>query len=1859
MKKKWLPIIIVVTLVALIAVLAVFYRIGVKSKAVTPKKDFSTYVSAHTSGGVSTRSTIYVVFATNIAPSGGVGKNADAKIFKIRPSVKGDLIWVDERTLELKPSEPLPANKEYKVTISLDKLFEKIPKEFSEFGFSFRTLKQVMDVRISGIEFYDDFTRNDRRVSGRVITADYADAEVVLGILKASQNGKNLEITWETSFDGRSHRFWIESVDQSDEQSRVELKWNGKQIGADYNITSYVDIPPRGEFRVLSHEVTQSPEQFIEIRFSEQLDPSQNLQGLIRADGVREIRIITEGNIVRVYPTNRLSGSYNFDVAEGIRSARRQRLAESTTIAVNFEVIKPQARFLSEGVIMPSSTGMLFPFQTVSLRAVDVSIHRIFERNIAQFLQINNIEGQSELKRVGRMILKKTVLLSQSGQVDFSTWNTFHIDLANLIQPEQGAIYQVSISFRKEYSTYTCDGKVDDSPIEIIEQRYDPNDDRTYGYYYYDDEDYDYYYYDWRDRENPCKASYYYNTTIRRNVLVSDIGIIAKAGTDGSMLFAISDIRSAQPMSGVNIEVLNYQQQVIASAATDNSGLANIKFAAQDRPFLLIAKSGKQRGYLKLDQGSSLSLSAFDVSGVAVQKGLKGFLYGERGVWRPGDTLFVSFILEDKAKSLPANHPITFELNDSRGQMVYRTVTSISPVGMYSFPVATSSDAPTGTYLARVKVGGVTFTESFRVETVMPNRLKINIKFNEDALRFGKDNRATFTSAWLHGAPARNLKVKVDATLSQSTTSFEKFPKFTFDDPARTFYAEERTVFEGTLNEKGEVSFTPNISVKSSAPGVLKASFTARVFEQGGAFSIDRFTMPYYPYNQFVGVKMPESGNRRKTYYTDTTYTVEVVTVDSEGVPIPRKTLNVEVYKIDWRWWWERGGEDLSRYISSSYYKTVTRGTVTTDAQGKGIYNLKISHPNWGRFLIRVSDPNGGHASGITVYYDWPGWVKRDRKSMPEGESMLTFASDKEGYNVGETAIITIPSSEGGKVFLTVENGIKVIQSHWIDAKAGETQFRIPVTSEMAPNVYINAMLLQPHGQTVNDLPIRTYGIVGISVEDPKTHLTPILNLPDEFKPEEKVTITVSEKDGKPMSFTLAMVDDGLLDLTRFKTPDPWRSFYAREALGVKSWDLYDLVMGASAGQMQRIISIGGDEEAIDGGDKTANRFKPVVRYFGPFELGKGKKERITFTMPNYVGSVRVMVVAAKEGAYGSADKTVPVRKPLMVLSTLPRVLGPEEDVVLPVTVFAMDNKVKQVKIKVETNEMLSVKGSNEQTIQFDEVGDQVVRFNLRVASRLGVGKVKVFAESGKEKASHEIELNVRNPNPPMTHVVDTVLKAGETWNASYKPVGMTGTNTAVLELSTLPPINLGDRLGYLLGYPHGCLEQTVSKAFPQLFISKLADVSDEVRSYSEENVRYALDKIRSFRTTEGGLSLWPGATYPDDWASTYAGHFILEAEKLGYTIPEGILDGWRSVQRRMAQNWSPTRDGGYYNSDLMQAYRLYTLALAKSADIGSMNRLRESPKLSVSAKWRLAAAYVLAGNREAAKDLITGIPTAIGNYREQGYTYGSELRDKAMIVETLVLLGDFEKAMPLLQDVSNKLSSQGWMSTQEISFSLLAYSKFATTSPASDGVDASIGIHGKSAKRFTSKLTVIQRSFDPVQSGTGKIEVKNTGKGMLYARIINRGIPVGGQEFAQSNNMQLEVNYYLMDGTKISPDALAQGTDFYADIKVYNPGTRGNLEQLILSYIVPSGWEIRTSRLDEGQEAFKSSAFDYQDIRDDRVYTYFSLLNGDTKRFRILLNSSYEGRYYMPGVSCEAMYDNSINARKEGGWVEVKGGDR
>ncbi len=1818
---------------------------------IEPDASFTPYIRAFSTGYISARSPI-LVSITDEQRWLDTTEAAIQGIFEFDPAVNGRTYWHDANTLAFQPNERLAQDRTYTVTFRLAKLIE-LPKGTDDFRFQVTTHQQNIDPKITEMRSIATNDLSWQQLIVSVYTSDDATGQDLDGSFTATQGDHTLPLNWQHEPNGKYHRFVVDSVRRSEDPSEVEITWNGERIGSKDKGSIGFTVPSINELSLISSDTETQDEQKAILLFSDPLDEQQDLEGIVGIAGAEGVRISIDGNKILLYPQDRLSGDQQAFVSASLRNVNGRQLGQDITIDLLFEELKPAVRMVGNGVILPSSDGLVMPFEAVNLNAIDVRVIKIHESNITQFLQVNRLDGERELARVGRLVTRKTVPLNTADDPDRGKWNRYFLDLEDHFKSEPGAIYRIELSFDRRHSTYPCEASEAIAPErERTWEEEQAEYDRVDDHWYYDD----YYYdeYDYAEREDPCSGSYFAaNRKVTRNLLASDLGLIAKRGNDGSIVIAVSDLISSEPVQGVRIDVLDLQRKSMVQASTDRNGLAHIA-STKNKPFMLIASKGDQRGYLKLDDGLSLSVSEFDVQGEAVDRGLKGFIYGERGVWRPGDSLYITFILQDALNKLPKDHPVVLELTDPRGRLDQKHVRTSGIDGMYAFRMATSPDAPTGMWGAQVTVGGTRFHQGIRIETVKPNRLKVLLDIGNDRLIAGDANRVELSSHWLHGAPARGLNSRVTVTMTAGTPQFDAFKKFHFSDLKSFVPEEEKVVFEGPLNAEGEVTFPLDLDLQNAAPALVNTNIVTRVFEAGGDASMDRMSIPYYPYSSYAGLKLQDPGTAWGSYLTDTTYTFEVAAVTAEGEAIAGRELNAQIYKMNYDWWWDGSTTGDANYISSPSVQLISGSTVTTGANGTAPFKFRIDRPEWGSFVVRISDPISGHAAAQHVYLDWPGWEGRSRRNAPEQAAMLTFNSDKDKYNVGDQAQLTIPSSGTGRALVSIENGSRVIDLAWIDLQEKETRYNFKITEEMAPNVYAHVTLIQPHANTLNDMPIRLYGVIPIPVENASTHLFPRIAMPSEVRTDVPFEIEVSEEKGQVMTYTLAIVDEGLLDLTRFKTPDPWAHFYAREALGVRTWDMYNDVIGAFARQLHRLLALGGSDEMKAPDGARANRFKPVVRFAGPFTLQAGKKAKHKFTIGNYVGSVRVMVVATNgDQAYGSTEKTVPVRKPLMVLATMPRVLAPGEIVDLPVTVFAMDKKLKDVKVKIEPNPLLIPEGASEKQIAFSNIGDQVVTFKVRVKEAVGVAKMKVSVEGSGEMASEAIELQVRQPNLAQTDVTEQILEAGAKWTEAPSPIGVTGTNSAYLEISSIPPVDMGRRLQYLIGYPHGCLEQTLSKAFPQLFVSQVMELPERAEMMARQNVEAALRKLSQFQRNDGSFNYWPGGDHYDSWTSIYAGHFMIEAERQGYAVPGQIKPNWLNAQRRYAREWDPNENEGWHRDQLqlMQGYRLYVLALAKSQEVGAMNRLREK-QLDHTTRWTLAAAYAVIGRNDAARELIDGLDTDVRPYREQAYTYGSDLRDEALIAEALINMGELAKAGAVVQRISKLLSSEEWYSTQSTAFGLLAVSRLGEKTALSKGMSFMLSVDGKNENRASNKAII--RADLPSPDGKSNFTIQNKGEGLLYARLVRTGTPLAGNEVASESGLQMMVEYQLMNGTPIGPGGIDQGTDFIALVTLRHPGIGEAHQNLALTQIFPSGWEIRNARLEGTEHAQQEGYYTYRDIRDDRVMTYFDLYQGQEVRYRVLLNAAYTGRYYLPGAHCEAMYDHTVNARTKGQWVNV-----
>lgn len=1838
-----------------------------KDKSATTNIDpavLAQYITAYTNGVIAKEQAVRVQFAQPMVTQAAVGQSESRALLNISPSVSGELSWENTRTLAFLPSEGWETGQTYSATVALKTLFDTIT-ELKEYTFQFTVRESRIQVEVRGLYTPDPANMSEQAIGGVIKSNDPIDIAQLDGLISATQEGSSLPVTYLAAGD-LTYDFVVTGVKRTDQASSVSLKWDAAKVnlGTDKgNLQS--EVPAIGDFKVLSVNHDNEGTAQVNIRFSDPLDARQDLNGLIRIPGATNMVFQVQGNLIVVNLDSGMSGAVDMTVASGVKNSAGKQLGRDVTWQLNFTRPEPQLIAVGEEVIMPHTGKRLFPFEAVGLEAVRIEIFKVFDSNVLQFLQDNSLSDRSDsyqLQRVGRVIAQDRVFLRELvPESDLDRQTRYALDLSKYIEEDQKAIYQVRIGFGMDDVRYVCDKKLADFGISGTE--YEKNQTQVIGfrenqasmtesyygiYGYYEG-------FDWDDRDQICKPAYYnQDRFLVRNLISSNIGIIAKQNDDKQTVVIVTDLLTGKPLANAQVKLFDYQQQQLFVGKSDANGF--IKATTDYRPDFITVNNGKDIGYLKFDYSTALEMSRFEIGGSNTIGGIKGEFYAERGVWRPGDSVFLHFVIEDRFRKLPAAYPIEFELFDAQGRLREKRTELPAAGNIYSLHFATDQDDPTGMWRAEIQAGGQSFSKNLKVETVKPNRLKIDLDFGNSPLS-ASNRTVNLKSDWLHGAPAKNLKADVELQIKPNYAGFDKWPGYVFHDPARELTNDDaQVIFNGQLDENGRANFQmPELG--NSLPGRLTASFKTRVFEPGGNFSVDNIRSPYIPFTHLAGLELPKNRWGGNELAVDQSGELSLATVDPAGQPAAGRNLEIGIYEVQWRYWWQDNFDNVSRFNSSKHEQAIAKLSATTDRQGKASVSWKSD--KYGRYLVRVCDTQSGHCSGDYLYVG-----SEDRSNMSkEAAAMLRLRTDRETYNIGEKVTVNIPASEGGMLLVSLENANGVINAEWVNAKAGDNAYTFTAEGSMLPNIYVNVLLIQPHANTANDKPIRMYGVVPVAVEDPTTRLQPIVKAAEEWQPEQNVSVTVSEKDGRAMSYTLAIVDEGLLGLTRFNTPDLWQEFFTKEALGVRTFDLFSQVISSMGGEFSRVLAIGGDDELSNGKDNPrANRFEPVVRHLGPFNLKKNQKATHQVKLPNYIGAVRVMVVSAGERAYGSTDQTVPVRKPLMVLPTLPRVIGPGETLEMPVNVFAMTEKVKNATVTVrETTGLVNFTGaSNNQVskkVAFPTPGDELLRFPLTVGNKLGIAKFEVIAEGNGERITQNIEIDVRNPNGYQTTTELVSIQPGETKQITYTPFGMPGTRAVTLEAGSIPPLNLASHLRYLLEYPYGCLEQTVSPAFAQLHLDKLTDLTVPQQETARKNVMAAINSLVRFQTANGSLAYWPGETRAQPWATNYALHFLLEAEAAGYTLPLDLKDKLLSFQRNAAANWRSTV-WEYYVSDqqrqLDQAYRLYTLALAGQPDLGAMNRLRTSTIKNNVASYRLAAAYALAGKQNIAKDLVASTSSVVANYRELSYTFGSTIRDMAMLLESQLVMKNMDEAGKIAIRLAENVNRSRWLSTQEAAYAILAMSKLAGNKTTSKDVLVNYtSPEGKTSEVGSSKA-LLQIEM-PTSGGVKTISLKNAGSTVLFASTIVSGQAPPGEEKLIINNLGLSVSYANMNGSEIEVSRVEAGTDFIATYTLSNPNTLGmDYREMALRSAVASGWEIVNERMDLVEDSGNESSYNYRDYRDDRVFTFFDLGRTKLKTFRLRITAAYPGRYYLPTQIAEAMYNNDIQAGTEGRWVEV-----
>ena len=1434
----------------------------------------------------------------------------------------------------------------------------------------------------------------------------------------------------------------------------------------------------------------------IEAEFTDELKEDSGIEAYVKIFPETKYTVLKSKNKLVINGAFKIGSSYNVEILKGLKAENGKVLEENIVKDVTFREIEPKIVFSNEGIILPAENKKI-SFRSINVKKVNVKIKKVYENNTTHFLQEFIFKGNGNIfdynvsetfNQVGDIVFEKDYDLNCEKNI----WKQNEIELGDFV--DKKGLFVIEITFDEKGIDY-------EFPVGTEE---------------------------WK-KYNLIRN----NGRIGKAVLLSHMGITAQKEAEKTVV-CVMDILKNTPIKNADVKLVSLNNQVLQEGKTDSRG--EFAFKNYDNMMYVLAEKNGEKSILKF-RDAQLSYDGFAVDGVFASKGIQAFMYTDRGIYRPGDEVHISFIVRNKGEILPENHPAVINVYSPTGKkFIEKAVINESKNGFYTYSFKTNTDSETGIWRAEAEIGSEKFVKDISVETVVPYKIKVETTVPEELdINKNSELKIGVQSDYLFGAAGKNLKYTSDIQVREENINFEKYKNYIFKNPTNyTFYYSDYK--EGNLDGEGKAEIVFDISKVLPKNINLTGAVTTRVLETNGRPVIKRDIVSLNKFETYVGIKIPEN-----TYIkSGEKLNLEVIAVDKKGENLSAgRELVYRVYKNEYSWWW-----DYDSYNSFMRSIKTDKNTVLLYEKdfvsGDKPYLIDYAPEGNGEIFVEVEDKLTGQSTGINLYAGT--WQD---PSLNKKIDKLKVETEQKKYVVGDTAKIIFEGTKGAKALITVEKNGVVSERKWADAENIKNVFELPVTEDMFPNAYVNIRLFQDYTALDNDRPLRLYGAVPVIVENKNKKLNIEIEASENIKPNEKFTVKVKNLSKTKMDYTVAVVDEGILDITGYKTPDPYGYFYQKLGMQVFSYDNYSEIIGRTFGDVHQILKTGGDgfiNEMVMGssarklknmGLEDVQRFKPVAMFKGILTTDENGEGEAEFTIPDYMGAVKVMVVGADNEKYGSAEKEISFTQP--------------KDY---------------------------IKGSAE-------------------------GKI-IISNSPLLAADHRIQELIR--------------------------------------------------------YPYGCIEQTVSAMFPQIYIDVLTSNNKFDREKIIGNVNAGIGKLARLQMYDGSFSYWPGGN-TDVWATVYAGHFLTEAKNRGYYVPEDMYNKIISYEKNLVRNSEVSLE--------TKVYALYVLALGNSPEISQMNLICENyfDSLNTTGKWQLAAAYKLIGEEKLAEETaekLSLIPEKMSEEYER-LSYGSEFRDKAVILNSYyTIFGKAEEK--LYKEILARLQSNEWLSTQSMgqALSVLAHMTEKTAEKEISGIITA----GNDKTEFTTEKGIFEYTV-PEEAESIKI-ISNDNSFINY---YWEGVPENYQGENISQTIKLARNYYDEQGNLISEKdilSIESGKGFWLEVKMLPADEiKGyiHIDNIALTQVLPSGWEIENIRAVNGEypqwveERTVNTYVEYEDIRDDRVMWFFDFnnYNAGGNSFFVKVNAVTKGKFDFPGTTAEAMYNNNCRAYLKGFRAEVK----
>jgi len=1765
------------------------------------------------SGEVDMFTTFKIEFNENIAPDNKQGEWTDEQFFEFEPPISGKYKWISGATLLFSPDYKLKPEQKYSAKPTAKVLFGKnLSLDYESHFFN------TPDFDVKSVEFFWTHIPYEHFKTSVQLNIEF-NYPVSPSSLKEYLNIKRdddviPDYTIITKDDASIIAVNLGEIQQTEIKQKftISVKSGFKSIYGKTPLTEDrnfdYDLPPITELAITGvSSGYDGSKAWIEVGTTQKVD-EKKISKYVSTNPKKELDFFINENQFRIEADFENNSSVELLIKKGMPGLYGGELQYEFVQTVVFTDIEPSISFSDKsGKYLMLGGKQNIELNSVNIDKIEIEVEQVFRNNLLHFLN------------------------SHSYYYDYEDWDS-----------RWGRNYYVSNYGKPLYT----------EKIDLAKRK------------------------NWLDRSviNLDKAlgqrfEGIYVVTARsaddrwvsdaKMIAMSDIGIITKHGTNNMMVF-INSISTAEPIDGVKVTVISTNNQTLMSGKSDFQGIVkfdNIKDSLQEfTPRLIIAEKDSDFNYIDFKE-AEIETSRFDVGGqFEYSPDYNVFIYSERNLYRPGETMNLSAILRDDKIETVKDIPVIVKIIAPTGKVFEEYKKDLNSQGSFELPVNIPDYAQTGEYVAEVYSGAKKIIGAYRfsVEEFVPDKIRVILsKYKED---FYPGNTAIvkIDAEYLFGSKASNLKYEVDMHLRHVPYISKAYKDFDFASSSEEDTEIENTQKDGYLDDNGHAEIDYSIPDDIKSKGLVKGYAFVSVFDLTGRTVNRHESFNIYPKKYFLGIKSSDY-----YYGTNDNIRFSAIAVNENDKPIKSFKTNVELLRFEWQTVLKKDNYDNYYYASERKDISVWKKNYTLNGSPKDI-SFKVSQS--GKYELRISKAGENTYQKKHFYvYGWGSSTASSFEIDKEGKVEIVF--DKDTYQPGDEAKILFTCPFSGKMLVTFERA-GIYKHQYVDVKNRSAEVTVIVEEQFMPNAYVTATLFKPHSLKKDSPFLVGHGFSSMKVERKSNKLPLKIIAPSKVKPRSKHSITIETDAEKGIFVTLAAVDEGILQIKGYETPDPYGYMYAKRPLKVKSYDLYELLLPEIVSSSS---SIGGDDKLSQQLRKRTNpikskRFKLLSFWSGIIKTNSSGKATVKLDIPQFNGDVRLMAVAYEGKRFGSAEEHIKVADDLILQPEIPRFLASNDKLNMNVTAINTTNKSGKAKINVRVEGPIEIIGSKSKSISLSANSTNNVSFNIKAKNDIGSARIIIESE-GLAKVLEEIDIAVRPSSPLVTESGNGTVRSGKEENFDMAKGFMKGTESKTLTISSFPAIKYGKQFKYLVGYPHGCLEQTVSKLFPQLYFEKLAKlVAPEYFKTTNPVyfVKEGIRKIESMQRYDGSFAYWQGGNQTNLWSTVYAAHFLVEAKKAGYEISQNKLNNTLNYIAKKARE-KPTYDYVVWSENSKKVmkmakkeviYALYILALADDGDISTMNYYKARPHLTSSdSKYLLAGSYALMGKWAAYHDALPKEFEPEKPYRMSGGNFDSEIRANAIKLNVLIEVDRNNKQIPVMVRYLSSRIDQAY-STQDRAFAFLALGK-----AASQKADSKLKVNIYSGDKKIGTFNGDAVSYSNKELKSEKITLKPSGSGEVYYFWNTEGIKINQPVKEIDANMKVRRQYFDYRTKKEITGSVKQGKLLVCKISI--TGYDMSAENIAITDMVPAGLEIENPRLNSSTDlSWKSNnpyKPDYMDIRDDRLVLVGKLETNKTLDYYYMLRAVSSGEFNLSPIGAEAMYDPDFHSYHGGGEFVVK----